>query len=130
MRAPIQAATATLLSALILFGCGRKPVEPAGDATATTGAAAEEKVLNVYNWSDYIDPAVIEAFQKETGIAVSYDVFDSNEVLERSCSPASPATTWSCRAPISSSARSRPACSASSTARCCRTSVTSTKACR
>lgn len=82
MRAPIQAATATLLSALILFGCGRRPAEQAADATAGAAAAPEEKVLNVYNWSDYIDPAVIEAFQKETGIAVSYDVFDSNEVLE------------------------------------------------
>jgi len=80
MRAPIQAAIATLLAALVLTGCGRKPAEPAADAAATTGA--EDKVLNVYNWSDYIDPGVIEAFQKETGIAVRYDVFDSNEVLE------------------------------------------------
>jgi putrescine transport system substrate-binding protein len=84
MRVPVQAATATLLSALMLFGCGRKAAEPGADATAgpAAGAVAEDKVLNVYNWSDYIDPAVIEAFQKETGIAVSYDVFDSNEVLE------------------------------------------------
>jgi putrescine transport system substrate-binding protein len=78
MRAPIQAAMATLLAAVVLTGCGRKPAEPAVD----TGPAAEEKILNVYNWSDYIDPAVIEAFEKETGIAVSYDVFDTNEVLE------------------------------------------------
>ena len=42
----------------------------------------EEKVLNVYNWSDYIDPEVIPEFEKETGIKVVYDVFDSNEVLE------------------------------------------------
>jgi putrescine transport system substrate-binding protein len=84
MRRPVQAATATLLSTLMLFGCGRKSAEPGADATAGpgAGAVAEEKILNVYNWSDYIDPAVIEAFQKETGIAVSYDVFDSNEVLE------------------------------------------------
>jgi putrescine transport system substrate-binding protein len=39
-------------------------------------------VLNVYNWSDYIDPAVIPAFEKEYGIKVNYAVFDSNEVLE------------------------------------------------
>jgi len=78
MRAPIQAAVATLLASIMLFGCGRKPAEPTGDA----GAVSEDKILNVYNWSDYIDPAVIEAFQAETGIKVSYDVFDSNEVLE------------------------------------------------
>jgi len=80
MRAPIQAAVATLLASMMLFGCGRKPAEPTGDAG--TGAVSEDKILNVYNWSDYIDPAVIEAFEAETGIKVSYDVFDSNEVLE------------------------------------------------
>jgi len=78
MRAAIRAATATFLAVLVLAGCGRKPSTPEAGPPAT----AEEKVLNVYNWSDYIDPAVIEAFQKETGIAVRYDVFDSNEVLE------------------------------------------------
>jgi len=41
-----------------------------------------EKVVNVYNWSDYIDPSVIADFQNEYGIKVNYDVFDSNEVLE------------------------------------------------
>lgn len=45
-------------------------------------ALAQQKVVNVYNWSDYIDESVIEDFTKETGIKVRYDVFDSNEVLE------------------------------------------------
>jgi putrescine transport system substrate-binding protein len=45
-------------------------------------AAAQDKVVNVYNWSDYIDESVLEEFEKETGIKVVYDVFDSNEVLE------------------------------------------------
>jgi putrescine transport system substrate-binding protein len=44
--------------------------------------SASEKVLNVYNWSDYIQPTVIADFQKEYGIRVNYDVFDSNEILE------------------------------------------------
>ena len=48
-----------------------------------TGAAwAQERVVNVYNWSDYIDESIIEDFTKETGIKVVYDVFDSNEILE------------------------------------------------
>src|SRR5215469_3113489 len=46
------------------------------------GSAQPERVVNVYNWSDYIDPAVLEAFTKETGIKVRYDTFDSNETLE------------------------------------------------
>ncbi|NHZ96141.1 extracellular solute-binding protein [Massilia sp. CCM 8734] len=41
----------------------------------------EEKVLNIYNWSDYIADDTIKNFTKETGITVRYDVFDSNEVL-------------------------------------------------
>jgi putrescine transport system substrate-binding protein len=41
-----------------------------------------ERTLNVYNWSDYIDPRVIEDFTRETGIKVRYDTFDSSDVLE------------------------------------------------
>jgi putrescine transport system substrate-binding protein len=48
----------------------------------TFSAAAQERVVNVYNWSDYIDATILEDFNKETGIKVVYDVFDSNEILE------------------------------------------------
>jgi putrescine transport system substrate-binding protein len=44
-------------------------------------AQEEEKVLNIYNWSDYIADDTIANFEKETGIKVRYDVFDSNEIL-------------------------------------------------
>ena len=47
-----------------------------------TPALAQEKVVNVYNWSDYIDPKVLDEFTKETGIKVVYDTYDSNEALE------------------------------------------------
>ena len=55
---------------------------PAALLALTLAAGAQEKVVNVYNWSDYIDELIIEDFTKETGIKVVYDVFDSNEVLE------------------------------------------------
>ncbi|SMC87830.1 putrescine transport system substrate-binding protein [Fulvimarina manganoxydans] len=45
-------------------------------------ASAQERVVNVYNWSDYIDESILSDFTKETGIKVVYDVFDSNEILE------------------------------------------------
>jgi putrescine transport system substrate-binding protein len=48
----------------------------------TTSVWAQERVVNVYNWSDYIDPTTLEDFTKETGIKVVYDTFDSNEILE------------------------------------------------
>src|SRR5215813_13375288 len=44
--------------------------------------AQRERFVNVYNWSDYIEPAVLDAFTKETGIRVRYDTFDSNDTLE------------------------------------------------
>jgi putrescine transport system substrate-binding protein len=43
--------------------------------------AQEEKILNVYNWSDYIADDTLKNFEKETGIKVRYDVFDTNEIL-------------------------------------------------
>jgi putrescine transport system substrate-binding protein len=46
------------------------------------GDTSNEKVVNIYNWSDYIDPGVLKDFEAQTGIKVNYDVFDSNEVLE------------------------------------------------
>lgn len=50
--------------------------------TAAGVVSAEEMVLNVYNWSDYIAEDTIANFEERTGIDVNYDVFDSNEVLE------------------------------------------------
>ena len=49
--------------------------------SAPASAQQEEKVLNIYNWSDYIADDTIANFEKETGIKVRYDVFDSNEIL-------------------------------------------------
>jgi putative spermidine/putrescine transport system substrate-binding protein len=44
--------------------------------------AEEEKVLNLYNWSDYFAPDTLAEFQKETGIKVRYDAYDSDETLQ------------------------------------------------
>ncbi len=65
MRKAIGLATATTLASIFAFS-----------------AFAQDKVVNVYNWSDYIDDSILEDFTKETGIKVVYDVFDSNEILE------------------------------------------------
>ncbi|WP_372786888.1 polyamine ABC transporter substrate-binding protein [Phenylobacterium sp.] len=53
---------------------------PAAKKPAATAAASG--TLSIDNWSDYIDPALLAQFSKETGIKVRYDTFDSNEVLE------------------------------------------------
>lgn len=50
-------------------------------ALLAAGAAGAEEV-HVYNWSDYIDESLLAKFEEETGIDLTYDVFDSNEILE------------------------------------------------
>ena len=62
---------------ILLAACGGKKEEGADAA-----AKPEEKVLSVYNWSDYIGETTIADFEAKTGIKVTYDMFDSNEVLE------------------------------------------------
>jgi putrescine transport system substrate-binding protein len=91
MSVNLRAAALTAACLILIAGCGKQPsksdggVSATGSANGTAGAPAATgggRVVNVYNWSDYIDPKVLEDFQKQTGIRVRYDVFDSNEVLE------------------------------------------------
>ena len=49
---------------------------------APLAASAQDRVVNVYNWSDYVGEGVLDDFTAETGIQVVYDVYDSNEMLE------------------------------------------------
>src|SRR5262245_52079554 len=49
---------------------------------AGPGAQAQSKRVNFYNWSDYIDPGALKDFTRDTGIEVTYDTFDSNDLLE------------------------------------------------
>jgi len=68
------AAAACLL--LVACGGGRET------GTAAEAPVPEEKAVNVLNWSDYIGDTTVADFERRTGIKVTYDVFDSNEVLE------------------------------------------------
>ena len=76
-------------SAVALSACGKKEeapvavVTPAAPASAVVAAPAntEEKVLNVYNWPDYIAKDMVADFEKETGIKVNYQTFENNEAL-------------------------------------------------
>lgn len=67
-----------LLAGLLFAGAMAAAAPPA----ALAQASGEQKVVNVYNWSDYIDPKVLEDFTRETGIKVVYDTYNSNEILE------------------------------------------------
>jgi putrescine transport system substrate-binding protein len=78
-------------AALLLVACGgsKPPADTAAtdakpaDAPATPAAETDaEKVVNIMNWSDYIEASVIADFEKEYGLKVNYEVMDSNELLE------------------------------------------------
>jgi putrescine transport system substrate-binding protein len=74
------------IAALALAGCGSRhataPAAGAKPGAASNSLTDDEKVLNVYNWSDYVAPDTVSNFEKEYGIKVHYDVFDSNAVLQ------------------------------------------------
>jgi putrescine transport system substrate-binding protein len=75
------------VAALALTACGKKETSPAAVATPTAPASAaqaantEDKVLNIYNWPDYIAKDMVANFEKESGIKVNYQTFENNEAL-------------------------------------------------
>ena len=71
------------LAALVLAACGKKPETPVTTSpVAAPVAGAEEKILNIYNWPDYIAKDMVASFEKETGIKVNYQTFENNEGLQ------------------------------------------------
>jgi putrescine transport system substrate-binding protein len=67
-----------------IAGCGQQAPSPPTDSpdAASKAVPSGERVVNVYNWADYIEPGVIADFEKSSGIKVNYDIFDSQEMLE------------------------------------------------
>ena len=77
------------LTAIALVGCGKKEEAPAAAKAPAAVASApvvaantEEKVLNIYNWPDYIAKDMVANFEKESGIKVNYQTFENNEALQ------------------------------------------------
>lgn len=68
------------IAAAALMACGKQK-EPVAQAPVAIPVASEEKILNIYNWPDYIPEGMIAAFEQETGIKVNYDTFETNEAL-------------------------------------------------
>ena len=73
------------LCVALLAACGKKEATPADGADA--GPKAEEKVLNLYIWNDYLAEDTIANFEKETGIKVSVSNYGSNEELDSKLAP-------------------------------------------
>jgi putrescine transport system substrate-binding protein len=71
----------SLKTSLIARLLGSVAIAGAMSFASTSSMAQEEKVLNIYNWSDYIADDTLANFEKETGIKVRYDTYDNNEIL-------------------------------------------------
>ena len=76
-------------SAIALVACGKQAEPPVAAAPATPAASApapvataEEKLLNIYNWPDYIAKDMVANFEKDSGIKVNYQTFENNEALQ------------------------------------------------
>jgi putrescine transport system substrate-binding protein len=80
MNNPVRTILTAASIVLAVAACGKK--DTAEQAQQPGAAAQEEKVLHVFNWSDYIAEDTVPNFEKQSGIKVTYDVFDSNDVLE------------------------------------------------
>lgn len=76
-RLPSLVLVSTLFA---LTACGQSDQKNASE-TQTSPTATTDKVVNVYNWSDYVEESTLKDFEKNTGIKVNYTVFDSNETL-------------------------------------------------
>ncbi|ONX63839.1 polyamine ABC transporter substrate-binding protein, partial [Burkholderia cenocepacia] len=62
--------------------CSVAALAAAAALTSVASPSAHADELNVYNWSDYIAPDTIPNFQKQTGIHVKYDNYDSDDTLQ------------------------------------------------
>jgi putrescine transport system substrate-binding protein len=83
LSALVSASCLFLLLAACSSDKGTTPPPGADGAAPPPPADTDaEKVVNVYNWSDYIEPTVLDEFTRETGVKVNYEVMDSNELLE------------------------------------------------
>ena len=73
MKQLVQATIAIIVVCALLF--------VAIDQMQSAGGAGSKDSLTVYNWGEYIDPELIDRFEEETGIKVTYETFDSNEAM-------------------------------------------------
>ncbi|MDR0899253.1 MAG: extracellular solute-binding protein, partial [Lactobacillaceae bacterium] len=78
MKKVISISISILVFVALLFGLN---LWLTANENARSGFKGGGNVLNIYNWGDYIDPALISKFTKETGIKVNYETFDSNEAM-------------------------------------------------
>src|SRR5574341_1775262 len=87
-----------LVLSLLLVACTGAPAEDGAENSAAENAAADnagavaggDTELNIYNWSTYMDPAIIERFEQQFGVKVTYDEYADNEEMLAKIQPGNP----------------------------------------
>jgi putrescine transport system substrate-binding protein len=87
VKSVVRSACLSISLAVLLAACGKKEEGAPAAGAAPPAAPAEEKVLNLYIWNDYLAPDTIANFEKETGIKVSVSNYGSNEELDSKLAP-------------------------------------------
>lgn len=80
MKKFLSLTLALVMTATLLTGCGSNDSESSENESKKTSAGSNGE-LKVYNWGEYIDEEVIYMFEEETGIHVTYDMFETNEEM-------------------------------------------------
>ncbi len=81
MKKTLLPVLVVLLIALLAAACGGGAATPQETGEEAPPEEVGDKVLNFYNWSEYIEPEIFTLFEEETGIKVVEDTFGSNEDL-------------------------------------------------
>lgn len=79
MKAKVRIAIGLCTMAMLLVACAAPaaPAEPTGEPTEESA----ERVLNIYNWDTYIDPAVLTDFEQQFGVTINYEIYANNEEM-------------------------------------------------
>jgi len=82
MKRMVRLVAAALVAVLVIAGCGGGSGD--GDGAEAAAACEHDQVdgdINFYNWSEYMDPELITAFEEEYGVEVTEDFYESNEAM-------------------------------------------------
>ena len=92
MKNLLRASVLIVAGTLLLTGCGSN-TEP-NDSTDTATPAAQQALLHIYNWTDYVAEDTISEFERRTGIRVVYDRTQKTRLWMRSCVRVTRDTIW------------------------------------
>lgn len=81
MKKIVALTLATVMTVMMMSGCGASPAPSSTNPAEPAAPAAEEKVLNIFTWDGYFPQDVIDGFTAQTGIKINFSNFETNEEM-------------------------------------------------